>query len=118
LEAIIEYEDLHLEFLNGHARGFDPVGGLEMGNIGQEGFNFTGFVVESVGQRPVASRENGDSMISLSQPLGNPNAGGGFASPTSGQVPNRDDWYARAMGTDPTEFIGFVSAQDGSLVGE
>jgi hypothetical protein len=49
LEAIVEYEDLHLEFLNGHARGFDPVGGLEMGNIGQEGFNFTGFVVEPVG---------------------------------------------------------------------
>lgn len=94
LKAVIEYQDVAIEFFHGGLSQGDTIRTLQVRDIGQIVFEYHCLVVSS-GLRTVAPAQNHDLFPPLAEMPGNVFDAGSFPGPTQCQISHADDWDLR-----------------------
>src|SRR5947209_2921687 len=90
LEAVIEYEDLALQFLDRDTGEGDTVGSLQMGHIGTVLFQYQRLVIGAM-LSAMAATEDGDIQLPLPKKTSDILDAGRLAGAADGQVADADD---------------------------
>ena len=116
LKAIVQQQDVALQFIDGNSSDGDAVGTLQMGHLGQVLFQNQSLIV-GAGVRSVAPAED-RHLIVLAKQIRQVLDAGGLAGASGGQVANADHGHLNANHAQPARRVGGVPETDSQAVAE
>ena len=116
LKAVVEDEQLRIEFLDGNSRGRDAVGVLQVRNVGAELFEDERFVIDSAFRRAVAAAEKTDADAVLAKRSRNVCGERRLAGAADGDVAETDDGDRGPYDFFPAAVEGNVSRASAKTV--